>query len=642
MFHVQLTESPLIALDPLHGPVSEMPIPTLRPERDVTPEPAVGVTIPTGGLAFNLKLIMLVVAVVLPFLICILFVHAYGVNVPYLDDWDFVVQVFVNGAAGKLTLWNFFQVQQVEHKLFVPYVLMLASAKLTSFNLIADMYLNLAFLAMTIALLMLLAWPCVRTSRHAVLALIPVSWIMCNLLQWQNLLFAIQLCIYTVCFFSVLTVFLLERAKKIDKFFWLASVSAVLAAYSNANGFLIWPLGILQLFLRSRADGQGYRKLKSACILWSCLTLLFVAFYVANIRWHHTHFLDYPGNFKFAYLKQDPFGCVKYFLILLSNPFVVDPASGPAVGVVFLLLSAVAFYPLIRQRLVADRPLVPMYILVLIGLGFYALVFWGRVGLAVDKSLGATYGGALGMQTAMASRYCTVGDIAVVGLFILFLASRDIGPQAKGVRLGSLLTLVGIMTILSLSAGPPTGEYWYNSRRAEAEILRTYGLQSPQAVKRFHPYYEQYFASSSSYLEQNRLSVFGESRLDASKLEKGPDSLNCSIQAINDKWPLPRDVNLSEPDLSIRGWAFDPHTRKPYKSVTVLVDGVFPMPTACGLYRIDIDKLFAKLNDGKTGFEARSRTNLFSQGTHTISLRAFWNDGQHYSDSGPLATIEIH
>ena len=60
--------------------------------------------------------------------------YRFGVDIPYWDQWDGICPLFEKLASGQLGIADFF-VQQNEHRIFFPRLLMYSLARLTHWNI---------------------------------------------------------------------------------------------------------------------------------------------------------------------------------------------------------------------------------------------------------------------------------------------------------------------------------------------------------------------------------------------------------------------------------------------------------------------------------------------------------------------------
>jgi hypothetical protein len=209
--------------------------------------------------------VWLLIAVVLPPIVAFSILYRQRISVPYHDDYA-VILAFANdyrqlhGFNAKAL--DVATTQSNDYKLgFVHFVIAL-ELELTG-------HLNFAFL-ITLGNLLLLAiayllWRVYRRDGSALnqqlLEFVPVSLLFFSLTYWESLNWAMAgLQNLSVIMFSLLAIYLLNIKGTKSLPFWillLASGSAVLAAFSSANGFLLAPVGLFLLLRRKAVVGAA-------------------------------------------------------------------------------------------------------------------------------------------------------------------------------------------------------------------------------------------------------------------------------------------------------------------------------------------------------------------------------------------------
>src|ERR1700733_778724 len=97
-----------------------------------------------GRIRLIVKQAIFYLALLVPYLLCWLYVRAYAINTPMSDDFTIVLALNLlrNGQIG---IWQILDAQHNEHRAGLPYVLMIWLADLTHYNVLANMYLGLVF-----------------------------------------------------------------------------------------------------------------------------------------------------------------------------------------------------------------------------------------------------------------------------------------------------------------------------------------------------------------------------------------------------------------------------------------------------------------------------------------------------------------
>jgi len=111
---------------------------------------------------------------VTPYLLCWLYVNAYGVDTPLSDDFTFVL-VLKLLRLKLVGLPDLLFAQHNEHRIGLPYLLTLALAQLTRYNVIFNMYLGLVFVGGSLAITIYFLWPKLKKAEITPFALVPVA-----------------------------------------------------------------------------------------------------------------------------------------------------------------------------------------------------------------------------------------------------------------------------------------------------------------------------------------------------------------------------------------------------------------------------------------------------------------------------------
>lgn len=593
----------------------------------------------SGLAALRARRLCIFILLALPLLSCVWFVASFGVNVPFQDDWSFV-SLMAFWLSGKMNFLGFFFYQHNDHKLFIPYMTMLAAGRLTDFNWVSFQFCSLIYLGLTNLILFKWAAPWLRREALPLLALLPVSLALCSLRQWWNLLFGLQISIFSVNFFFVATVLLLQRARKVDASFLFAALAAILCSYCNGNGILSWTVGALQLFLFLTVEPKQERKCaRQKLLTWLSVSAIFLSFYLATYR------LKDAYRFHIRYLTENLDGVIKFALGSFGTPYAYEINSAVFFGALFLVCALLSLWSWTRELRTPQQQQddyakfkITAWMLVLYGVVFNLLIIYGRIGLGVDKSITATEFG--GLLNAICSRYASFGCISLIGLYLIAVTAR---PMSHRLLLtGIALSLVAACTYASINDGLPNGEQWHDSRLVDASILRNYKIESDDALKRgmVRPELLRKYAPQSERFSIVKLHETGE----PPSAGMVPDPLLCRVQSINglpvshgQTYAIDRDRG----DICIKGFVLDPQTRLPVQSVWMYLDEQPLMRIAYGLNRPDISSLKNRLRIGHTGFEAVFARRIVSKGLHTVSLRAVLHDGKRCAKSETLLLIEI-
>ena len=175
-------------------------------------------------------------------------IHADGVNVIFADQWDDVALIghAFSGTLHLSTLWA----QHYENRIFFPNLIVLALAYTTHFNVVTEEYLS-AFMLFGATALVICAHKR-RSPERRWIWYCPVAFLLLSLAQAVNALWGFQMAWYLVLLMITLALFLLDQETTRWPVFGCAIAAAVIASFSSLQGLLVWPAGLLLIYLRRR------------------------------------------------------------------------------------------------------------------------------------------------------------------------------------------------------------------------------------------------------------------------------------------------------------------------------------------------------------------------------------------------------
>ncbi len=189
-----------------------------------------------------------VVGFALPVCAYFWFIHRYGANVLWLDQFDDInlISHSYSHTLGLSTLWA----QHHESRIFFPNLIVLILARTSQFNVLLEEYLGGVMLVFATGLLIVAHRQ--RSPSTPWIYYCPIAIIMLSFVQYPNALWGFQMAWYLVIAALALALFLLDR----PVVNWLVLAGAVAAAvvgsFSSLQGLLIWPAGLVLLYCRNR------------------------------------------------------------------------------------------------------------------------------------------------------------------------------------------------------------------------------------------------------------------------------------------------------------------------------------------------------------------------------------------------------
>jgi hypothetical protein len=303
--------------------------------------------------------------------------------------------------------------------------------------------------------------------------------------------------------------------------FALAIVTAVIGSYSSLQGLVVWPVGLLVLWMRRR----GWWSIG----VWAAAGSLTFALYFYNFSSagstpHHT------------YALQHPITAIKFFLFLVGNVVgVVLPFHPPlsyaaghtplnyavvVFGLAIFLLALVTIVLSLRANVGGEGQVIGLALTV-IGLLFAMIVTVGRV--------------ELGYWDASGSRYATFNLLIIVGIYLTLLPSYAVEvsepeeelaahppPNSRNFfrrfeKLGPtvarwcLLPIVVIQVVLGFHNGLNGAQSSHTNQLEAVHVLRTINQQGNSAVSFLYIFEPASFVRrEAEVLKEHHLSLFAD------------------------------------------------------------------------------------------------------------------------------------
>lgn len=362
----------------------------------------------------------------LPLIFLIASVVRYHVDVPYGDQWSLVPFV-EKSYQGTLTLHDFF-VPFGDHLIPLPKLWMLALIRLSSWNLLYELFGNIALAA---GLFFVLRHQLTLTFRSAGAPqpawLLPIlSTLIFSLRPLGNWFFGYHVPLFLNILPAVLGLFLLARPRLSWARLSASLVLGVAATLSFANGILYWPVGLWILWTSAGRQANRTRWTWTWSLLGGGLVLALVPTYFRSRN------LPFSG-----FGPRHPFEFLWYVLAYLGNPIlslrsVACAALAGASGIGLLIWTGW------RLRAVEKLPretLLPYLAIAFYALGTACLTGIGRVGR--------------GPAHALFSNYILMANLlwVTVLVFLALLMARN--PSE---RRFAIPWVVGIALIVTLSS----------------------------------------------------------------------------------------------------------------------------------------------------------------------------------------------
>jgi hypothetical protein len=418
----------------------------------------------------------------LPALATLAYILFFGVNVVYYDQYEFVPLIDKLNT-GDLTFGDLYA-QHNEHRIFFPRLVMLGLAEITHYNTVAEMCVSWGLAVLTVALLFLMYRYQFGSSPKALLAFVPVAWLIFSLRQIDNWLCGWQLQIFLCILALVFSLYCLRRSRGLDGWLAFALSGGIVASFSFLNGLLAWPAGLLFLLLVKGKAGAR------SALVWSLAgALMGIAYFIGWSSASTTSVLDVIFHAPSS---------IQYLLVNLGAPLGYEKSQALASGI---FLSAAILFVLYLAWKTRKLPANALWV---------TLLFF-----SVASSGACLFGrSALGIDQALSSRYVTLTSLAVIGLYVMvagMLLDRSVAGNNKSPLLWTGYGMLLGVIILGLLVGYIGGIYFGASTHADfvsmKSTLQHYGTATDQELSRLYPFPSK-VRLDAAILEKYRLNVF--------------------------------------------------------------------------------------------------------------------------------------
>jgi hypothetical protein len=557
----------------------------------------------------------------IPPLVLLCYVGVFAVNVPHWDDWQnvFLVQKIMNGTLSFSDLY----VQHNEHRMPFPNLFMAVIEILTQYNTVTVKIFSWGFICLTALLIFHIYRRQFKWNSYPKLLLtfLPVSLLLFSLRQWESILCTVTFQIYMMIFGVVAAFLLLEKSKKMDIWFVLGLLSAILASFSFFAGLAVWPVGFFQIVISKR------RSSLLQITLWSVVSIgVLISYFWGYVK---------PGAAPpVDYALSHPMVAVGYFFASLGSPLFWDSAViAEILGLAIMLIAVSVLVYAYREKILENNCI---WLSLILFAAFFSLF------ITVSRS-------GFGVEHALTSRYTPVTSLGGIGLYLLALSTfrRRFGRSKQLIAYG-LLALIIVGIIFAYLLGSYGG--WVNARgrdtpsEVEAYVLLTYKMQSEENIRKYLFVDTELARNAAEFLEENRLSVFSKPLVDTSALTLTHFSTSYALETINGEPTLGQSTHFAIDSgqyetINITGWAVDEQANDVASTVFIIVDDEIRIPVIYGLDRPDVANCLMNSNFRFSGFMAMFSSSKLGAGKHSVSLEIVSKSGYYYHQSGVLYLI---
>src|SRR5664280_3911068 len=320
------------------------------------------------------------------------FVHTFASNVLFYDQWS-DVNVLQHAHAGTLSLGTLWA-QLNGNRIFFPNLFVLLLGYTTHLNVVLEDYLSALLWCLATALVIIAHKR--RSPRIPWIFYCPVALLFLMPVGMADALFGFNLTWYLVLVGLAGALFFLDREVLTSAGLIGGVALAVLGSYSSLQGLLIWPAGLMLLYLRRRS--------LRTMLVWIGAGIATTILYFANFDFT-------AGGSDNSYIFSHPSATAKFFFSVIGNvvdaPVSAAPGAGNrddlAIGIImFAIAIAALVFGILRGRSGGS----PIGVsLIVFGLLFVASVAIGRTELGL----------------ASAGRYSTFALTIWAGSYLAFL-----------------------------------------------------------------------------------------------------------------------------------------------------------------------------------------------------------------------------
>lgn len=565
----------------------------------------------------------------LPIFISIIYIIRYAVNVPYWDEWDLQTELIRKLYEGNLSFMDFFR-QHNESRPFFPRFILLVIDSITRYNMRYEAIATFLLYCVSSFIIVFMYRHENKLNAVNILALVPVSWFYFNLSQMRNMLFGMFL-LNALMFIGFLSaVNTIDKSKGLDRNFGFSLMAAVISTFSFSAGLTVWPVCLVQLILQ-KSKAKLYR-----LAIWVTTAAVILIIYL--YEYHKPELMPSPFDFL-----GHPLQAALVFLSSFGLAIFRDPILSPISGALLLITIFCLF---ISSKISSSSK-----IFLDEDIKWFSLLLFS-VMTSTEIVITRT---SLGLDNAIDIRYYWEAILGVIGLYFILLnrikESSKLCSQVETrnncdariknrngqtsynsclnyILFGALIALMLLGTTWQSIEGIDLGENTKQAKMDMAYYLLTYNIQSDEALQTMYPV-AQRVRDMAPFLKKYNLSVFSEERPDPNRLNEINGGTSYSIDAINSHI-LSKDLNISENNIEITGWAIDARSEMPAGAVFIAIGDEIIIPSIYGAERGDVANFLQNENYKYTGFKATFASRILKRGSNEITILVISNDESGY------------
>lgn len=331
---------------------------------------------------FPVKLVKLLV--IIPVLALGFLLWKYGVNYPFMDEWDTPGTALVQFNLGQLTP-ELLMRQHNESRKFFPRLLFIFLSRFTNWNPRYGMAISFLLSCITAGNIYYLSKLTFKSSQRNKLICLTLACILIfSPMQWENWLFGLQLITFIPIAVITSSLAIIFSPVPIAVKVLVSGIFATVATFSFANGIISWVVIFPALYLVAR---NNRRSLTFVIAAWLLL-------FTANVAVYFNDYHSIANHPSYADALAQPIKSLLYYLSFLGSPLGIHQLTlNQTVGVIICLIIALCCWYLLKinHRSQLIYRLFPWLCILGYTLISAALTTAGRVGFGVEQSLSSRY-----------------------------------------------------------------------------------------------------------------------------------------------------------------------------------------------------------------------------------------------------------
>ncbi|KOR35977.1 MULTISPECIES: hypothetical protein [Planktothricoides] len=483
---------------------------------------------------------------------------SYGLNFPYWDQWATPGLLFANKVYENQPItWSDWLSQHNESRKLFPRLIFVGMASLTNWNIKVELMVNCFLNTVSLTTLYFLAKQTLKNSHIRNICLILSSILLFSLVQYENYLWGIQICVFLSLAAFVLCLGLFQQKLPLAVKVIVGGILCIISTFSFANGMLSWVVVMPALIIDEKLTIADLKKRLPWLLFWLLL--------MGTNLWIYFHDYVKPGGHPaFSVAVENPATAILYFRIFFGSilgGFDKDQAmiAGEVILVLWLFCVGMIGYRALRD----DKILPQTKGWILLG------------GYSIASGLITTFGRVgFGAQQAFSSRYTTFSVwlyISLIFLIGILLQEFRLSQRYSRIIKGMIGGLIGVGLILHIStsqnAFTQLQSHRFSKLQGQACAVLSPVLEDAECLTTF--VYPDLESLRHLIVNINRLGYLHPPPLETAEVESFAE-VNSTPETIGYFDEL---SPISETVYHIHGWARLPQRREPADAILLSYQG---------------------------------------------------------------------